>query len=168
MSAQQDSIDLVRSAAAAAERIGAADPIVYDVSVPMAICDAMLIVSSSNERQTLAIADEIEKDVYLRGGGREPRDVEGRDQGRWVLLDYGDVLIHVMLRDVRDFYGLERLWGDCPEIVLGLPYPVRATDAGGAGDGVSDASIDDGGDGHQDASASDVATADVRPKAPDD
>ncbi len=138
MTAQRESIDAVRIAAAAADRIRAEDPVAYDVSVPMAICDAMLIVSSSNERQTLAIADEIEKDLYLKCGGREPRDVEGRDQGRWVLLDYGDVLVHVMLRDVRDFYGLERLWGDCPEIGLDLPERSGAGDVGGSAKAADD------------------------------
>ena len=168
MTAQRESIDVVRIAAGAADRMKAEDPLAYDVSVPMAICDAMLIASSSNERQTLAIADEIAKDLNLHGGRREPRDVEGRDQGRWVLLDYGDVIIHVMLRDVRDFYGLERLWGDCPEIGLGLADPVRASDAGGAGEGTPDASVDDGGDGCRDASAFDATAVDGATKALDD
>ena len=75
----------------------------------------MLVATASNERQVLAVAEEIEKDLYLKSGKRQPRSREGLTEGQWVLLDYGDFVIHVMHQESRDFYRLERLWKDCPE-----------------------------------------------------
>lgn len=90
MPALQDSIDAIRIAAAAADRMKATDIVAFDVTEPLAITDAMLIASASNERQVLAVAEEIEKDLYLKAGKRQPRSREGLTEGQWVLLDYGD------------------------------------------------------------------------------
>ena len=68
-------------------------------------------------------AEEIEKDLYLKSGKRQPRSREGLTEGQWVLLDYGDFVIHVMHQESRDFYRLERLWKDCPSIDLQLEHP---------------------------------------------
>ena len=95
MPALQDSIDAIRIAAAAADRMKATDIVAFDVTEPLAITDAMLIASASNERQVLAVAEEIEKDLYLKAGKRQPRSREGLTEGQWVLLDYGDFVIHV-------------------------------------------------------------------------
>ena len=77
MPALQDSIDAIRIAAAAADRMKATDIVAFDVTEPLAITDAMLIASASNERQVLAVAEEIEKDLYLKAGNRQPRSREG-------------------------------------------------------------------------------------------
>ncbi len=115
MPALQDSIDAIRIAAAAADRMKATDIVAFDVTEPLAITDAMLIASASNERQVLAVAEEIEKDLYLKAGKRQPRSREGLTEGQWVLLDYGDFVIHVMHQESREYYRLERLWKDWPE-----------------------------------------------------
>ena len=70
----------------------------------------------------LAVAEEIEKDLYLKAGKRQPRSREGLTEGQWVLLDYGDFVIHVMHRESREYYRLERLWKDCPSIDLQLEH----------------------------------------------
>lgn len=93
---------------------------------PLGITDVMMIAGASNERQVLAVAEEIEKDLYLKCDGRKPRDREGLTEGQWVLLDYGDYVIHVMHEESREFYGLERLWRDCPQIDLELAHPESA------------------------------------------
>ena len=113
MPALQDSIDAIRIAAAAADRMKATDIVAFDVTEPLAITDAMLIASASNERQVLAVAEEIEKDLYLKAGKRQPRSREGLTEGQWVLLDYGDFVIHVMHQESREYYRLERLWKTC-------------------------------------------------------
>ena len=112
MPALQDSIDAIRIAAAAADRMKATDIVAFDVTEPLAITDAMLIASASNERQVLAVAEEIEKDLYLKAGKRQPRSREGLTEGQWVLLDYGCVVVHVFNDEARKFYSLEHLWAD--------------------------------------------------------
>ena len=86
-------------------------------------------LGASNERQVLAVAEEIEKDLFLKCSGRQPRSREGLTEGQWVLLDYGDFVIHVMHEESREFYGLERLWRDCPAIDLELAHPETAEHA---------------------------------------
>ena len=111
MTAPQQSIASVRIAAAAAARLTAGDIAAYDVTVPVAITEIMLVVTASNERQVLAVAQEIEKDLYLKDGHREPLAREGLEEAQWVLLDFGDFVVHVMHEDAREFYALDRLWG---------------------------------------------------------
>lgn len=122
MPALQFSIDAVRIAAAAADRVKAGDIVAFDVSDLLAITEIMMIASASNERQVLAVAEEVEKDLYLKAG-LSPRSREGLTEGQWVLLDYGDFVIHVMHQESRDYYGLERLWRDRPVIGLELEHP---------------------------------------------
>ena len=76
-----------------------------------------------------AVAEEIEKDLFLKCSGRQPRSREGLTEGQWVLLDYGDFVVHVMHEESREFYGLERLWRDCPAIDLELAHPETAEHA---------------------------------------
>ncbi|MBT1180479.1 ribosome silencing factor [Bifidobacterium sp. CP2] len=123
MPALQSSIDDIRIAAEAADRVKATDIVAFDVTGPLGITDVMMIAGASNERQVLGVAEEIEKDLYLKCGGRKPRQREGLTEGQWVLLDYGDYVIHVMQEESREFYGLERLWRDCPQIDLELEHP---------------------------------------------
>jgi ribosome-associated protein len=106
------------AAGAAADKL-ATDIIAYDVSDQLVITDAFLLCSASNDRQVKAIVDEIEE--KLRQAGARPVRREGEREGRWVLLDYIDVVIHVQHADERVFYALERLWKDCPQIPLPEP-----------------------------------------------
>ena len=129
MPALQDSINAVRVAAEAADRIKATDIVAFDVADLLGITDIMMIAGASNERQVLAVAEEIEKDLFLKCSGRQPRSREGLTEGQWVLLDYGDFVIHVMHEESREFYGLERLWRDCPAIDLELAHPETAEHA---------------------------------------
>ncbi|MDF7664984.1 ribosome silencing factor [Bifidobacterium sp. ESL0745] len=120
MAALQSTIDALRLAAAAADSVKATDIVAFDVTGPIAITDAMLIATASSERQVLAVAEEVEKELYTKGGKLEPRSREGLDEARWVLLDYGDFVIHIMHEEERSYYDLERLWQDCPAIDLQL------------------------------------------------
>lgn len=114
MTAQARAIELATAAAKAADRKKGEDVIVLDVSGPVVITDAFVLVSADNERLVAAIVDEIEDD--LRELGAKPVRREGVREGRWALLDYGDIVVHVFRTEERDFYGLDRLWRDCPRI----------------------------------------------------
>jgi ribosome-associated protein len=122
VTATDRAVELVEIAAGAAADKLAADIIAYDVSEQLVITDAFLLCSASNDRQVKAIVDEIED--KLRKAGAKPVRREGEREGRWVLLDYLDVVIHVQHAEERVFYALERLWKDCPRIPL--PEPVSA------------------------------------------
>ena len=115
------------AAAAAADKL-ASDIIAYDVSDQLVITDAFLLCSASNDRQVRAIVDEIED--KLRKAGAKPARREGEREGRWVLLDYLDVVIHVQHAEERVYYALERLWKDCP--LIPVPEPVASAGAGGS------------------------------------
>jgi len=118
MAASEDSISIARMAAkAASDKIGQ-DIIALDVSERLAITDVFVIASASNERQVNAIVDGIEEELHKRD--LKPVRREGRSEGRWVLLDYATVVIHVQHEEDRVFYALERLWKDCPPIDLQL------------------------------------------------
>jgi len=115
-------VELIEIAAMAAADKLATDIIAYDVSDQLVITDAFLLCSAANDRQVRSIVDEIE--LKLSQAGAKPVRREGERDGRWVLLDYIDVVIHVQHADERIFYALERLWKDCP--VIRLPEPVTA------------------------------------------
>jgi ribosome-associated protein len=111
--------ELLRIAAAAADDKQAEDLVALDVSEPLPLTDAFLLASGRNERNVLAIAEEIE-DKLLEIGVK-PLRREGRSEGRWVLLDFGDLVVHVFHEEDRMYYALERLWKDCPVLPLELP-----------------------------------------------
>lgn len=119
MAVTEQTRELVKVAAAAADSKGGEDFVALDVSEPLPLVDAFLLVSGRSERNVAAIADEIE-DKMLENGFKRLRR-EGRDQARWVLLDFGDLVVHVFHEEERTFYGLERLWKDCPVISVELP-----------------------------------------------
>jgi ribosome-associated protein len=98
-------------AAQAASAKQATDTIVLDVGNVLSIVDYFVITSASNTRQVKTIAEDIEEQIRL-AGGPGPIRTEGLADATWILLDYGDVVIHVFLQETRDFYDLERLWGD--------------------------------------------------------
>jgi ribosome-associated protein len=129
VTATDRAVELVEIAAAAAAEKLASDIIAYDVSDQLVITDAFLLCSASNDRQVRAIVEEIEE--RLRKAGARPARREGEREGRWVLLDYVDIVIHVQHAEERVYYALERLWKDCPAIAL--PEPVGAVGARGAG-----------------------------------
>lgn len=101
-------------AATAADDKLAEDVIVLDVTDAIGICDVFVIASARNPRQVKAVAEEVEERVGATG--RRPTAVEGLDTCRWVLLDYGDVVVHVFHSEERDYYRLERLYRDCARI----------------------------------------------------
>jgi ribosome-associated protein len=111
------SLELARAAAHAAADKLATTIVGIDVSEQLAITDLFVIVSAESERQVGAVVDEIED--KLRELGAKPIRREGERDGRWVLLDFGDIVVHVQHDDEREFYELERLWKDCPEVDLG-------------------------------------------------
>ncbi len=105
------------AAAAAASKL-ADDVVVIDVSGQLVITDCFVIASASNERQVNAIVDEVEE--KMRRAGYKPARREGTREGRWTLLDYVDIVVHIQHRDERNFYALDRLWGDCPVVAVDL------------------------------------------------
>jgi ribosome-associated protein len=116
MTATEHAIELVHAAARAAADKLAQQLVAFDVSEQLAITDAFLIASAANDRQVKAIVDEIED--KLRDIGAKPVRREGERDGRWVLIDYGEIVVHVQHEEERAYYALERLWRDCPTIDL--------------------------------------------------
>jgi ribosome-associated protein len=117
--ATERSLELAMTAAKAADDKLATTVAGIDVSEQLAITDVFVIVSASTDRQVGAIVEEVED--QLRDKGAKPIRREGERDGRWVLLDFGDIVVHVQHDEEREFYELERLWKDCPEIDLGVP-----------------------------------------------
>jgi ribosome-associated protein len=107
-------LDLAMTAAAAASSKQARDVVVLDVSEPLVICDYFVICSGSNDRQVRAIAEEVER--ACREEGTRPLRREGEREGRWILLDFVDFVVHVFHQEEREYYDLERLWRDAPVV----------------------------------------------------
>lgn len=126
MTASDEAIAMAGVAARAAAAKIAEDVIVIDVSGQLVITDCFVIASGSNDRQVNAIVDEVEEKMRL--AGHKPARREGTREGRWVLLDYVDIVVHVQHRDERDFYALDRLWKDCPIIAVDLDGVVTEED----------------------------------------
>ncbi len=118
MPAAERSLELARIAATAADDKKAIEVTGIDVSDHLPLTDLFLIASASNERQVGAIVDAVED--ALRAVGSKPLRREGEREGRWVLIDFGDIVVHVQHEDERHFYDLERLWRDCPAVDLGI------------------------------------------------
>lgn len=116
MTAAKQSIEELQIAFQAAIDKLAENPVALDVSEPFALADIFLIVSAKNERQVQAIAENVEE--KLAEAGVKARLREGMESARWVLLDFGNLVVHVMHDQEREFYSLERLWRDCPVIQL--------------------------------------------------
>ncbi|THG28696.1 ribosome silencing factor [Naasia lichenicola] len=117
--ASDHAVHLIQLAAAAADAKNGTDFVALDVTGPLPLTDAFLLITGRNERNVLAIVDEIE-DKLAEAGTKALRR-EGRSEGRWVLLDFGDIVVHVFHEDDRMYYSLERLWRDCPVIPITLP-----------------------------------------------
>jgi len=126
VTATERAVELVTIAAQAASDKLADHIIAFDVSEQLFITDAFLLCSAPNDRQVRAIVDEVED--KLRDAGAKPVRREGERGGRWVLLDYGEVVVHVQHEEERIYYSLERIWRDCPTITL--PESVSSGQAG--------------------------------------
>jgi ribosome-associated protein len=112
VTAALEAIEMATVAARAAASKLADDVVVIDVSDQLVITDCFVIASASNERQVNAVVDEVEE--KMRDAGYKPARREGTREGRWMLLDYVDIVVHIQHQDERDFYALDRLWRDCP------------------------------------------------------
>jgi ribosome-associated protein len=108
---------LARNAASAAENKKATDVVILDVGDLVGITDFFVIASTNNPRQLDTVADEVHS--TLKAGGRAPLRREGATPDGWMVLDYGDVVVHVFTEAQRGYYDLERLWADAPRIEVG-------------------------------------------------
>jgi len=111
--------ELLTVVARAADSKQGEDLVALDVSGPLPLTDIFFLASGRNERNVQAIAGEIEEKMIEAGA--KPLRREGRAEGRWILLDFGDVIAHIFHEEDRMYYSLERLWKDCPAIPLELP-----------------------------------------------
>ena len=125
MTATDRALELARAAATAAADKLATTITGIDVSEQLALTDVFVIVSAESERQVGSIVDEVED--KLRDVGAKPVRREGERDGRWVLIDYGEIVVHIQHEEERQFYALERLWRDCPTI----PLPADVTSGRG-------------------------------------
>lgn len=116
MNATPRAVELAQAAAAAAHDKLAEEVVGLDVSGQLALTDVFVIASAPTERQVASIVDAVEERLLRLGS--KPLRREGQREGRWVLLDFGDIVVHVMHSEDREFYDLERLWKDCPPVVL--------------------------------------------------
>jgi ribosome-associated protein len=116
--------ELLTVAARAADSKQGEGLVALDVSGPLPLTDVFLLASGRNERQTQSIADEVEEQLLETGVKAIRR--EGKAEGRWILLDFGDLVVHVFHEEDRMYYSLERLWKDCP--VMPLDLEVAAAD----------------------------------------
>jgi ribosome-associated protein len=124
VTASDRAIELTSVAARAADAKQGEDLVALDVSGPLPLADVFLLVTGRSERNVLAISDEVEDRMIAAGA--KPLRREGRSEGRWVLLDFGHVVVHVFHEEDRQFYALERLWKDCPVVQIQLDETERA------------------------------------------
>jgi len=129
VAASERSRELALTAAQAAADKKAQDVVIIDVADQLVITDAFVLASAPNERQVLAIVDAIEEALVNLPEKAKPVRREGERSGRWVLLDYVDVVIHVQHTEEREFYALDRLWKDCPTIPF-VDRDLAGADAG--------------------------------------
>lgn len=115
MSATPEAVTLAQSAAFAASEALGTNIVALDVSGQLVITDIFVIASAPSERQVLSIVDRIEEHLLTTRDAKPVRR-EGKSGGRWVLLDYADIVVHVFIDEDREFYALERLWKDCPVV----------------------------------------------------
>ena len=134
MTASARAIELADAAVVAAADKLASDLTILDVSDQLVITDCFVLASAPNDRQVRAVVDAIEEKLLSLGA--KPVRREGEREGRWVLLDYVEIVVHVQHSEERTYYALERLWKDCPSLPLpteALPPSERASGAGGSG-----------------------------------
>jgi len=120
MTASARAVELAGVAAVAAAKLKAQEIIALDVSEQLVLTDVFVLAAGESERQVGAIVDAVEEAMIAVGA--KPIRREGRSAGRWVLLDFGEVVVHVQHTEDRVYYALERLWRDCPTV----PLPAEA------------------------------------------
>ena len=125
MTASAHARDLLQAATLAADSKQAENLVALDVSGPMPLTDIFLLASGRNERNVVSIADAIE-DALLERGSKTLRR-EGKSEGRWILLDFGDLIVHVFHEEDRMYYSLERLWKDCSVLPIDVPAEKSAS-----------------------------------------
>lgn len=118
MTADERSIELARAAAAAASDKLGEQIVAFDVSEQLALTDIFVICTGGNDRQVRAIHDAVEERLLELGS--KPVRREGEREGRWILLDFSDIVVHIQHVEDRAYYALERLWSDCPTVDLKL------------------------------------------------
>ena len=123
---RQSARDLAITAARVGDAKGATEVVVLEVGDVLVVADEFVIMSAPNDRLVKALVDEVEQ-VVRDGGGGSPLRVEGLDDRHWVLMDYGDVVVHVFLAETRQYYELERLWADVPRLDWQEPAASRST-----------------------------------------
>lgn len=116
MTATDRAVELTRAAAIAADDKLAQDIVAFDVSQQLALTDVFLVCSAASERQVKAVQDAVEERMIELGVKAVRR--EGEREGRWVLLDFQDIVVHVLHAEERTFYALDRLWSDCPSVPI--------------------------------------------------
>ena len=121
MAASEETLEWARIAAQASAELKATTIAAIDVSERLVLTEVFLVVSGSSDRQVRSLVDAMDE-ALLKAGVRRKRR-EGFDEGHWVLVDYGDLVVHVQQDEDRDFYALERLWADCPSIGLSVEAP---------------------------------------------
>lgn len=121
MAASEETLEWARIAAQASAELKATTIAAIDVSERLVLTEVFLVVSGSSDRQVRSLVDAIDE-ALLKAGVRRKRR-EGFDEGHWVLVDYGDLVVHVQQDEDREFYALERLWADCPSIGLSVEAP---------------------------------------------
>ena len=136
MPASERASELALVAAQAAADKKAQDIVILDVGDQLVITDAFLLASAPNERQVLSIVDAIEEALVNLPDKAKPVRREGERAGRWVLLDYVDIVVHVQHTEEREFYALDRLWKDCPTIPF-VDRDLATAEVGGDADGAA-------------------------------
>jgi ribosome-associated protein len=131
VTASARSIELAQAAASAAADKLASDLMILDVSGQLVITDCFVLASAPNDRQVKAVVDAVEERLLTMGA--KPVRREGERDGRWVLLDYIDIVVHVQHSEERTYYALERLWKDCPTVPLPADAIASPTARGSAG-----------------------------------
>lgn len=126
MTATAEALEMVDIAVRAAADKLAENIVAIDVSDRLALSDAFVIVSARGERQVLSVVDEVED--KLRESGFKAMRREGYREARWVLIDFADIVVHVFHQEDREFYGLERLWKDCPVLDVSVPAASGGSD----------------------------------------
>ena len=122
---EPDRLAMAREAAEAAFDLKAEELVALDVSEVSSFADTFILLTGRSDRQVRSISDAIEQ--RLRAQGERPLGIEGYNDGRWVLMDFADLIIHIFIPDIREHYDLERLWSDAPRLDLGVslqPDPV--------------------------------------------
>lgn len=119
MSTDFNSRDLVNAAVSAADAKKADDIVAIGLVGISDVCDAVVICTGANARLADSVVDEVEERIHA-AFGLSPISIEGRADGRWILMDYGAVIVHVFSPEARDYYRIEHLWGDAPRFELAL------------------------------------------------